>query len=129
MINMTVESNEAAIKRYFKIQVDKKEQEAHKIFKFYAAQAMTYFMQVQGSAGAEEKGMFWTNHTFGAVQNFYAKAWRVPKNIIGLTFGNNIYYAKYLEYGHEGRFASFPTLVDRFYPMILNDLKVLYGDE
>ena len=112
--------------------LDAKEKEAYKIFKYYAAEIMQYFMHVQGSAPAETKGAFWTNHTFKAVEGFIAYAFTTPNAVngrnIGLTLKNKTWYAVYLEHGHGGKFASFPTLLEVFYPQIEADLKILYGD-
>jgi hypothetical protein len=107
---------------------DEYERESYNIFAHYAAEAMKWFIQVQGSASAETKGMFWTNHTFEAVRGFFAKAWQVPGARMGITFANDTWYAKNLEEDYGGRFASFPAMVDRFLPMIEADLKRLYGD-
>lgn len=101
---------------------DSYEREAYNIMKYYAIEAMKYFDYVQGSVPAEEKGMFWTNHTFQAAQGFFAKTYQVPGRM-GITFGNTTWYAKKLEEGFDGRFASFPTLLLRFYPMVLHDLQ------
>lgn len=104
------------------------EREAYNIAKFYAGQITAYFMQVQGSAGAEQKGAFWTNHTFKAVQGFFAQAYQVPGANIGITLGNTTSYTKYLEENYGGKYAALPTLIERFYPLYIADLKRLYGD-
>ncbi len=118
-----------AVLERLKVVFDEYDREAYNIFKAYAAEAMVYFMEVQGSAGKEQRGMFWTNHTFMAVQGWFAYAWQIPTGpSMGITFANSTWYAEILENGHGGRFASFPTMIERFYPMIIHDLKVLYGE-
>lgn len=119
--------NTAAIADRIVLEFARYEREAYDIIKFYAAEAMAYFMQVQGSIPAESRGEFWTNHTFEAVQGFFAKPFQVPGKM-GLTFANSTSYAKYLEENYNGEFAAFPKLLARYYPLIERDLKILYGD-
>lgn len=118
----------AAVKTRILMQFEQYDRDFYEVFKYYAGEAMLYFMSVQGSAPAEEPGMFWTNHTFGAVQGFFAKAFQVPGQM-GITFANTTWYAELLENDYGGRFASFPTLVDKFVPLILADLKYITGDK
>lgn len=120
--------NAAAVSDRIVVAFDRYEREAYNIMKFYAAQATAYFMQVQGSVGPEQRGKFWTNHTMKAVEGFFSKAFQVPGNI-GVTFANSTFYAKYLEENYDGKYAALPTILETFYPLILRDLKVLYGDE
>jgi len=117
--------NMSVVNARIKLAFDEYEREAYNIFKYYAIEAMIYFNSVQTSAGAEQKGAFWTNHTFKAATGFFAKAFQVPGNM-GLTFANSTSYAVDLEEGYEGRFASFPTLLARFEPLIMADLRTLY---
>ena len=104
--------------------------EAFDIFKFYAAEVVKYFLLVQASLPAEVKGEFWTNHTFKAARAFFAHSYK-EKDIIGLIMDyetNLAPYIKYLEFYYGKRFAALPPLLERFYPMILHDIQVLYGD-
>ena len=122
---------EAAVTKRIKVIFDEYNKEAYNIFKAYAAEIMVYFMEVQGNIPAEVQGKFWTNHTFGAVMGFFAQAWQVPHGseaAIGLTLGNTTWYAELLENDYGGRFASFPHLLERFQPMIMFDLQMLYGE-
>jgi len=119
--------NTAAVVGRIGIVFDRYEAEAFKIFKFYAAETLIYFMQVQGAAPAESRGKYWTNHTFEAVQGFFAKAFQVPGRM-GITLANTTSYARNLEEDYGGEFAAFPDLMERFYPLIIEDLKRLYGD-
>jgi hypothetical protein len=109
---------------------DRYERKAYKIFQYYAIEIVKYMMQVQGSAPAETKGAFWTNHTFKAVKAFMAEAWQVPTKTMGVSlfYRRTPFYTESLENEHEGRFAAIPTLLEVFEPLIINDLKRLYGD-
>ncbi len=117
----------AAVAERIKITFDEYEREAFKIMQSYAAEAMVYFAAVQTRVGSEQKGMFWTNHTLRAAQDFFAKAYQVPGSM-GVTFANSRDYAVYLEQDYDGRFASFPTMLSRFMPLIMHDLQILYGE-
>ena len=125
---------EANIKRRIKQTFAEYERQAYDIFAFYAAEIMRYFAQVQLSVAAETKGEFWTNHTFKAAQAFFAKAFQVPGKggtaLMGVTLAYTAdpFYTEVLEFGHGGFFAAFPSLIERFFPMIIEDLKKLYGD-
>ncbi len=110
-----------------------KNQEAFKIFAKYAADIMAYFATVQGSAPAESQGAFWTNHTFKAVEGFFVYPFSTPMSgdlkfrNVGLTIKNKTWYAYFLEFAHDKRFASFPKLLEVFLPKIEADINVLYG--
>lgn len=120
--------NQAVVSKRIVQQFESYDREAYEIFKYYAIEAMIYFDTVQTSIAAEEKGMFWTNHTFKAATGFFAKAFQVPGRM-GLTFGNTTSYAKRLEEDFGGKYAAFPHMLERFWPMILRDLRILYGDK
>lgn len=120
--------NQAAVASRIRIEYERRHKEAYAIMQFYAIQAMIYFKEVQTDTPAEERGAFWTNHTFMAATGFFAKAFQVPGSV-GLTFANTTSYAKDLEEGFDGRFASFPTLLAKFEPLILRDLQILYGGQ
>jgi len=105
------------------------ERKAYDIFAHYATEAMKYMQMVQGNAGKGERGAFWTNHTFRAVEAFFAKAWQVPTKRIGVNFKYkpDPFYTDILETGHGGRFAALPTILKVFEPLIIKDLQRLYG--
>lgn len=117
----------AAVVSRIKFLMDEYDKEAYKIMQWHAADAMAYFDQVQTAAGKEQKGMFWTNHTFRAANDFFAKAWQIPGSM-GVTLANNRDYAVKLETEFEMRFASFPTMRARMEDRIRYDLQVLYGE-
>jgi len=120
---------EANVKRRIKQSFEVYERDAYNIFKFYAAEIMRYFAQVQLNVAVETKGSFWTNHTFKAAKAFFAKAWQVPGYMgVTLAYTKDPWYTEVLEYGHNEFFAAFPSLIKRFWPMIIADLKNLYGD-
>lgn len=105
--------------------------EAFNIFKYYSAEVVKYFFRVQGNLPAEVKGQFWTNHTFKAAKSFFAQAYELENNRTGLIMDYDTSlapYVKYLEFYYGERFAALPALIDKFYPMIMHDLKVLYGE-
>lgn len=112
---------------YTKEQFEKRRRKALRIFAYYAAEAMRYFIAVQYKVAAETKGEFWTNHTFNAAAGFLAGEYQ-RSDAMGLRFSNTTWYAASLEFGYEGRFASFPTMLGKFAPVIIKDLKHLYGD-
>lgn len=110
---------------------DEYSHEAFLIYKYYAAEIVKYFITVQTSQSAEVKAEFWTNHTFKAAKSFFARAYQSQGKIIGITLNYNTSlapYVTYLENYYGGRFAALPSLIDKFYPMIEHDLKVLYGE-
>lgn len=113
-----------------KASFDDYERQAYDIFKFYAGEIMAYFTVNQTNVPAEIKGAFWTNHTFKAAKSFFTKAYQVPSKYIGmnLNYHSDPFYTKYLEFGHEGRFSAIQPLLDRFYPLVIHDLQVLYGE-
>ena len=117
---------EARIKHTY----DRYEREAYLIFRFYAVEIVKYMMMVQGSAPAETKGAFWTNHTFKAVKAFIANAWQVPSKTMGLTmeYRRTPFYTENLERDFGGRFAALPRLLATFEPLIIADLQKLYGE-
>ena len=108
-------------------QLERKNKEALEIMKFYAVQAMIFFATVQGSAPAENMGEFWTNHTFKAVEGFFADAW-ATKDKITLRIANATWYAERLENDFGGKFASFPTIIAEIVPHLIEDLRFLYGE-
>ena len=108
-----------------------KEKEAFKIFEFYAVEAVKYFLLAQGG------NRFWTNRTFKALRSFIANAF-VRENEIVLRFAydgtainkySNEEYTKYLETMQGGRFAALPSIIEAIAPMLIRDIKLLYGDE
>lgn len=118
---------EAAVVDRIKVAFDEYEKEAYKIFQYYAGEMMIEFAMLQKSIPAEQRGAFWTNHTFKAANNWLAKAWQVPGSM-GITVANFQDYAERLETDFEMRFASFPYFMDKYEPFILHDLRVLYGE-
>jgi len=114
-----------------KSQLASKEEELLKIFEFYAGEVVVYFLSVQGSAPKESKGAYWTNHTFKAVKAFFAEAYKRDNELVlNMEFNKRIAsYVEFLEEGHSGRFASLPSLVAKIAPLIIRDVKLLYGDE
>lgn len=106
------------------------EQEIQQIFKWYSVQAVLYFNAVQTSAPAEAKGAFWTNHTFKAARAFFTDVIYIKNDSITLKFAydQEPEYVKYLEYYNDERFAALPTMLERFAPMMIRDLKSLFGD-
>lgn len=110
---------------------DEYEREAFNIFKYYAAESVKYFTTVQTSGAAEVKAEFWTNHTFKAAKSFLAKSYQTKGERISLIMDYDTSlapYVKYLELYYSERFAALPVLLNKFYPMIEHDLKVLYGE-
>ena len=104
---------------------------AFDIFNHYAAEVVKYFIQVQTEIPAETRGDFWTNHTFKAAKAFFTST-RRDKDSMVLTMTYNLSKAPYiedLELHYQQRFAALPSLLNKFYPMIVKDLKMLYGDE
>ena len=106
-----------------------REEETYRIFNHYAAEAIRYFIRMQGSEA------FWTNHTFKALKSFFAKAFaRKGELVLGFYYDGSarnkkgVEYTQFLEGGHEGRFAALPSIVNEIAPMLIKDLKVLYGD-
>jgi hypothetical protein len=126
-----VQVNSTAVVRNIRITYEQYERKAYDIFKFYSIEIMKYMMLVQGSVPAETKGAFWTNHTFRAVNAFFAKAWQVPTLVMGvnLSYKPDPWYTELLEHGHDGRFAAIPTLLEKFEPLIIRDLQILYGEK
>ena len=106
------------------------EKEIDKIFQWYANEAVLYFIAVQTSAPAESKGAFWTNHTFRAAKAFYTNVFKVDKEFIALefTYKKDVDYVKYLEHDHDERFAALPAMLAKFAPMIMKDIRSLFGD-
>ena len=106
---------------------ESKEESVFKIMQHYAAEIMTYFVQSQAKAPKEVRGKFWTNHTFNMVRNYLIEAFRRNDDSeMGVVIWNKIWYAKFIEFGHGGEFASFPTILNKFAPMIYADLKILF---
>lgn len=104
-----------------------KERQAFKIMQYYAAQIMIYMSQVQASAPKESRGKFWTNHTFKMISSYLATPFiRNESNEIGISIINRVWYAKFIEYGHELRFASFPTILEKFAPLVYADMKTIF---
>lgn len=120
-----------SIGKYVEDEFKERNNEAFDIFKFYAAEVVKYFLLVQANLPAEVKGEFWTNHTFAAAKAFFAHAYK-ETDTIGLIMDYKLSlapYIKYLEFYYGEKFAALPKLLRRFYPMILDDLKTLYGDK
>lgn len=116
---------------YFTSQFRDKEKEVFKIFEFYAVEAIRYFLIQQNG------GVFWTNRTYKALRSFIAYAF-IRKNEIVLRFAydgtardkyTNKEYTQYLETMQEGKFAALPSIIDEIAPMLIKDIKRLYGDE
>jgi len=114
-----------------KAEVKDYEKEIEQIFQWYANQAVLYFIAVQTSAPAETKGAFWTNHTFKAARAFYTKVIYITGDSVRLifTYEKDPSYTRALEYDFDERFAALPTMLARFAPMVIKDLKTLFGDE
>ena len=92
--------------------------ETFELFKSYASQIEAYFIREQGSTAKEEKGRYWTNHTFNAVKGFYAKAYQLFGVETGIELGNETWYSYNLENDYGGRFAAFPDIMFKFWPQI-----------
>lgn len=119
------------VNKHIKDTFDEYERYAFDIFKHYAAEIIKYFLNVQTIIPAETKGEFWTNHTFKAAKSFLAHIYQSDEKTIGLIMDydtNLAPYVKDLEFYHDQRFAALPSLLNKFYPMIEHDLKMLYGE-
>ena len=130
MINLKL-TNIDNVSNRIKNAFDEYEREAFNIFKFYAAEIVKYFILVQTSLPAETRAEFWTNHTYKAAKSFFATAYQSRGKTIGLRMDYDTSlapYVQYLEFYFGERFAALPSLIDKFYPMIEHDLKVLYGE-
>lgn len=107
-----------------------KEKEALKIFDFYAVEAVKFFLTNQG------RNRFWTNQTYKAIKSFIATAF-IRENEMVLRFAydgsainpyTNEEYTKYLETMNDGEFAALPTIIEQIAPLLIKDIKILYGD-
>ena len=105
-----------------------KETEVYFIFRKYAVLSMEYFAQLQLNAGKGVKGAFWTNRTLRAAESFYAVQFTTGR-YIGMDMGHNMTYSPSLEYDHGGEFAALPTMMNELTPLIMKELKALYGDK
>ena len=108
---------------------DEYNREAYNIFKWYAGEAATYFAREQTSLGPEARGEFWTNHTMKAAEAFFTKAWQVPGRMgVSFAYTKEPWYTSELEEEFGGKYAALPKIMARFYPLIMRDLAILYGD-
>lgn len=101
--------------------------EVFNLYKEYAQYIEQYFWEQQGSAPAEERGRYWTNHTFRAANGFYAKAYQFFGKEVGIEMGNETWYAYNLEHDYGGRFAAFPDLIAQFAPQMEDALDRIVG--
>ncbi len=117
---------------YIQEQFESKRLETFKIFNHYAKEVVSYFSQVQTSIPKDEMGKFWTNRTHKAAKSLFTQALaRKGELVLNIEYDGDAPWVKYLE-GEEGtlgtRFAALPSIVERFVPFIVADLKALYGD-
>lgn len=94
----------------------------------HAAAALHYFRSHQRDM--EGQGDFWTNRTRKAATKWFTRAYRTP-NSIGFyaAHDDSVYYAKYLEYGYDERFASLKPIMDLFIPSFLEEAKQILNME
>ncbi|RLI54172.1 MAG: hypothetical protein DRP09_13805 [Candidatus Thorarchaeota archaeon] len=112
-------------------QFDRKKTVLNALFRHYSVEILKWMQMQQGGAPSETMGRFWTNHTFKAVESLFTQVIKSKEEmVLNIEYDTrHASYVKYLEYDHNGRFAALPTILNTFADALINDLRILYGDD